>query len=1075
MKRRSITASALALVAVLIAGDASGQSPSVKPFVIDGVLQDTVLSVPGLAYVDASHDWNGDGLLDLTVGDHDGSITVFLRKAGDAVQLESGFFATLDGERISFDLNAASRWIDVDADGLEDLVVSSRTGVLYWLKNIGQNGETQLTKGGLFSYDRVVNEPFKSYAENIMKAFGYVPHAGFFPIVVADDLRADVLPDAWAAYAIPDFVDWNEDGLFDLFVGTGPGVILIYLNVGEVGNPRFGQPQRIELFPGQHLAPRFVDADQDGKFDLLIGVRLANGSSSLFIIRQHEGESTFPTISIDTLEPMGISNIGYGVPDAGYWDGDAKIDLIRNSLEGEVLIYENKSLTGAFSHASDFNEPYILLDDGGDMHIGFGPHFNIADMNDDGLFDIIHFSGSIYYNQGSVGQPVFTTREPFYDSGRAWITRTADWNGDGKTDLMAVANDGIRLWINEGTLAQAAFPNVVDMPFPDTFPFKPSGIAAIDWNDDGDMDVVMGDMRGYVFILPGSSSAPSYFQEAFALEVGGAVFRTTYREGHGGRMNPVVVDWNEDGLFDLFLGDYEGVITYLQNEGGPGLPLFASWEYLRDSMDMQAWRDIFGFGMRRYYEGDFQREIENFDPGEIPRTLDVTRGSIPFLYDLDGDDVPELVLGQLYGRVFIMSPAAVFFEDVTQIAGIAHTGRSYGASWGDFDGDGSPDLWVGNHLDQPSLYLNDGNGAFTDVITQVWAGDPAADTHGAAWADADNDGDQDLIELVGAGGGVGQGANHFYANHLGSLVEMAVQLGVDYPLARARTPLWLDGDGDGLLDVILCNNARPDGEGATAVFRQVDGGFVDVSAAIGFELTKASQFCHLSDLSGDGWMDLVIAGGYPRGVLDLGGIPLVDLLPELSGLPVPGVQDVATADFNGDLKIDLFLTGPAKGSDVVQPSDSTLEFRLVVEGEEQGIDFSTVGLVSFEMYKGGDPVAQVPQVAATVPWIFIGSGGLHPPASTFTLSSDDPSAWGIMDHVPGVDEGVFIGYEPASQIWKVRLSGRTKKWTNAVIDAQSPIDGLVPVGFSVFEPYVPARLLLGIEGGFTDVTTSAGL
>jgi hypothetical protein len=108
----------------------------------------------------------------------------------------------------------------------------------------------------------------------------------------------------------------------------------------------------------------------------------------------------------------------------------------------------------------------------------------------------------------------------------------------------------------------------------------------------------------------------------------------------------------------------------------------------------------------------------------------------------------------LWFCLFIISPAVgladIKFKDVSADAGINHAGQSFGASWGDFDADGWPDLWVGNHDSKPTLYLNKQDGTFENIIDQVWSGDPNADTHGAAWADFDNDGDQDLIELVGA-------------------------------------------------------------------------------------------------------------------------------------------------------------------------------------------------------------------------------------------------------------------------------------------------------------------------------------
>src|SRR5512135_420502 len=70
------------------------------------------------------------------------------------------------------------------------------------------------------------------------------------------------------------------------------------------------------------------------------------------------------------------------------------------------------------------------------------------------------------------------------------------------------------------------------------------------------------------------------------------------------------------------------------------------------------------------------------------------------------------------------------FEDVTASSGISHVGMTYGAAWGDFDGDGLPDLYVSNHLSAPTLYRNLGHGRFEDV-TKKWfpSFNPSDDKH----------------------------------------------------------------------------------------------------------------------------------------------------------------------------------------------------------------------------------------------------------------------------------------------------------------------------------------------------------
>lgn len=141
-----------------------------------------------------------------------------------------------------------------------------------------------------------------------------------------------------------------------------------------------------------------------------------------------------------------------------------------------------------------------------------------------------------------------------------------------------------------------------------------------------------------------------------------------------------------------------------------------------------------------------------------------------------------------------------------------------GVAWGDFNGDGLPDAWASNHGNRPSLHLNQGGGRFIDIVSRVSSGPPNADTHGAAWADFDNDGDQDLIHLVGAVSGTGAGSNQLLVNNAGKLLDRASDYGIDYPMGRGRTPLWLDWNADGKLDAFLTNFERPNGEAPSALF-----------------------------------------------------------------------------------------------------------------------------------------------------------------------------------------------------------------------------------------------------------------
>jgi hypothetical protein len=69
--------------------------------------------------------------------------------------------------------------------------------------------------------------------------------------------------------------------------------------------------------------------------------------------------------------------------------------------------------------------------------------------------------------------------------------------------------------------------------------------------------------------------------------------------------------------------------------------------------------------------------------------------------------------------------------------------NSYQSTWADFDDDGDPDVYVANDFSPNNLLRNEGDGRFTDVSTELQAEDIGFGM-GASWGDYDNDGTQDL-------------------------------------------------------------------------------------------------------------------------------------------------------------------------------------------------------------------------------------------------------------------------------------------------------------------------------------------
>ena len=421
------------------------------------------------------------------------------------------------------------------------------------------------------------------------------------------------------------------------------------------------------------------------------------------------------------------------------------------------------------------------------------------------------------------------------------------------------------------------------------------------------------------------------------------------------------------------------------------------------------------------------------------------------------------------------------FEEVSQQAGIDRIGESWGNAWGDFDGDGYLDLWATNHRHKPSLYRNNGDGTFTDIIDEVWDANPTADTHGVAWADFDNDGDQDLIVLSGSGGGLGgvrsNHANHFYVNENGLLIERAKELGVDYPLLRGRTPLWLDANRDGRLDLLLTGTIRYSAGAliTSTLFGQTVNSFENISTAAGFSLQESAALAQYADLTSDGSMEIIVSyHNYPLAIYDTSGSPFKDLSGTL-GIPKGySVHDAAIADFNGDLRPDIFLARGLYQSYAGQIDPHKLELNIRTSGvNEKGVRFKTEGDVSFQIYSEWGPRLPLVNIGAEGHWVTKFEGGefqgVTPNlrAATFevALSPNDPKVAGLKPRPENADYGIYVGYQPNTKTWTLICQ---EKPAIILVEATQPISELETINFSFADlrEQPPSQLLINQGNGF---------
>jgi tetratricopeptide (TPR) repeat protein len=210
------------------------------------------------------------------------------------------------------------------------------------------------------------------------------------------------------------------------------------------------------------------------------------------------------------------------------------------------------------------------------------------------------------------------------------------------------------------------------------------------------------------------------------------------------------------------------------------------------------------------------------------------------------------------------------FSDVTSESGLASAAyRTHSTAWADFDNDGWIDLYLGHEEAPSQLFRNQGDGTFADVSRRSGI-DKTAFTKGASWGDYDNDGLPDLYVSNYAGENF-----LFHNNRNGTFVEVAKQLGVEKPIMSFPTWFW-DYDNDGWLDIFVANyvpsvteTARwylrlPAQAETLKLYRNTGrGSFEDVTAKVRLDRVVPSMGANFGDLDNDGFLDVYLGTGAP--------------------------------------------------------------------------------------------------------------------------------------------------------------------------------------------------------------------
>jgi len=307
------------------------------------------------------------------------------------------------------------------------------------------------------------------------------------------------------------------------------------------------------------------------------------------------------------------------------------------------------------------------------------------------------------------------------------------------------------------------------------------------------------------------------------------------------------------------------------------------------------------------------------------------------LADIDDDGDLDLFFqgssgSQVLYRNNVIGTGSMTFTDISGNMG-SGLGSSWSAAWGDYNGDGAIDVFVGqsNFGATGDVMLNDGAGNFTNTSAATGLDDPGFHQN-PAWVDVDMDNDLDLVigmegpeeheiyqqispgNFVPVGGAAGIQIPYDGVNH-----------GKGYGLAIGDT----DGDGDMDMYISTCiaggnirNNFYENQFAQTGTLS-----YIDIADTNGTQYMPNSYGAEFLDLDDDGDLDLFVVGADNQDskiyrndggnqFTDVDTILGHDLLPNNGG----DLNGGKAVDYDNDGDLDLFMHDhkPLGGEDVAR-------------------------------------------------------------------------------------------------------------------------------------------------------------
>jgi hypothetical protein len=219
-------------------------------------------------------------------------------------------------------------------------------------------------------------------------------------------------------------------------------------------------------------------------------------------------------------------------------DGDGRSDVLSGSWPGEIYFFRRLP-DGTFAAGETLKHP-----DGKPVNVGHASAAFAADWNADGRLDLLvgTFTGEVFFlpNEGAKGKPAFGKPVPIQAAGQPLRVKgdacpvVADWDGDGKPDLLLGSEEGSVVWYrNAGTRGKPVLEPARtligkspvgwgsdDRRRPGQWGLRVK-FCVFDWDGDGRPDILLGDRCGGFRGKPTTSAAEKAEEGSAAAQLPG--------------------------------------------------------------------------------------------------------------------------------------------------------------------------------------------------------------------------------------------------------------------------------------------------------------------------------------------------------------------------------------------------------------------------------------------------------------------------------------------------------------------------------------------------------------------------